>query len=538
MIFVTIVAGEGENGDTRFRLAAECAGLGIWEYRPDSGQFDCDEGARLLLGLEPGAVCGTLEGFLACVHAEDRESVRRRFALAVDPRDPQPCLAEFRCQLPAALSRWISARGRATSRGTGSSALLLGTLDDITARKQVEDDRERMVGELSRVVQSSELLLGILGHDLRNPLGAIVTTSELLMRRAAAGSENESARHHLERINSSAHRMARMIEQLLDFTRIRFAGGIPLNTSGADLIAVATEVSDEISQMHAGVEVRLQQQGDTRGIWDADRLAQMLSNLLGNAVEHGTAGCAIHLRVDGTDPNWIRIDVQNDGSMPEDVRARIFDPFQVGHQRPRTMGLGLGLYVVRQIVLAHGGDIEVRASDGNTTFRVRLPRVAKLGIAGSAGEIERAEREMVALEQFASRSPATAVTAQLFGAAALPDRAPRDYWSLLERYSALLDLALERQTYRSGGEKISEDIRSIAERLGALGASAREVAELHARAIRKRTRTARSGKVHAVIAEGRMLAFELMGHVLSYYRRRAVGEPVRETPGGGAGASS
>jgi hypothetical protein len=128
---------------------------------------------------------------------------------------------------------------------------------------------------------------------------------------------------------------------------------------------------------------------------------------------------------------------------------------------------------------------------------------------------------MAILEMLSTAPKATSVTAQLFGVVALHERAPQEYWRLFERYARLLDLALDHQTYKMDGQQLSDELREIAEQLGRLGAGAREVAELHARALRQKTRTATVVKSQAFTAEGRLVSFELMGHLLSFYRRRS-----------------
>jgi hypothetical protein len=129
-------------------------------------------------------------------------------------------------------------------------------------------------------------------------------------------------------------------------------------------------------------------------------------------------------------------------------------------------------------------------------------------------------KEVAAMELLSAPSATTSVTAQLLGVAPLHQRAPRDYWDLFERYGHLLDLALERHAYKTAADGASNELRAIAERLGSLDAGAREVADLHARALRQKVRTASTARAQAYTAEGRLVAFELMGHLLSYYRRR------------------
>jgi signal transduction histidine kinase len=181
-------------------------------------------------------------------------------------------------------------------------------------------------------------------------------------------------------VRNSAHRMAGVISQLLDYTRTQIDGGLPLELAPTNLEAVCREVLEEL-QLARGAEARFQCEysGDLDGVWDAERLAQVVSNLAGNALEHGAEGAPIRLRArdEGAE---VSLAVSNRGRpIPPDVLPFIFEPFR--RARPAEVsaggvrGLGLGLYISRQIVLAHGGTIDVRSNEREgTTFSIRLPR--------------------------------------------------------------------------------------------------------------------------------------------------------------------
>ncbi len=168
--------------------------------------------------------------------------------------------------------------------------------------------------------------------------------------------------------------MARMIDELLDVSRIREAGGLPIAPRATDLGEVVRDQLDELTRAHPGSDLRLTSSGELTGVWDPDRLAELVSNLVCNAIRHGRPGpIAVSLRDLG---DRIELAVENGGQIPADELPTIFDPFSAGRAAVRSEGLGLGLFISRGIVEVHGGTITAMVSGGRTTMLVRLPRSA------------------------------------------------------------------------------------------------------------------------------------------------------------------
>ena len=238
-------------------------------------------------------------------------------------------------------------------------------------------DRFAVMAELQRTVHFNEMFTGMLGHDLRNPLGAIMTAAQLALTRGG----DERLLKPLSRIVTSGTRMARMIDQLLDFTRVRVGAGIPIERKRVALEPLLGQVLDELEDALPSSRLQLECRGDLTGTWDGDRLLQVFSNLLANAAQHGIALAGVRVDVDGRDEAQVQIDVHNMGAIPAQLLPRLFEPMTGGEgRRDRAQGLGLGLFISREIVKAHGGSIEVSSSEAaGTTFRVSLPRTAGAG---------------------------------------------------------------------------------------------------------------------------------------------------------------
>ena len=169
-----------------------------------------------------------------------------------------------------------------------------------------------------------------------------------------------------------------MIEDLLDLTRARQAGGIPVVPVDTDVAQLAARALDEHRAARASGRLALESQGDTTGTWDPERLVQVLSNLLGNALQHGRPEEPVGVRIDGREADHVSIVVENGGEIPAALVPSLFDPFRGSRpENGRKAGLGLGLYIVREIVRAHGGEVTAASAHGATTFRVTLPRVPK-----------------------------------------------------------------------------------------------------------------------------------------------------------------
>jgi signal transduction histidine kinase len=218
-----------------------------------------------------------------------------------------------------------------------------------------------------------ERFLAILGHDLRTPLGAIIMSAQFILE---SGGLVEPFRGLVDRIEKSGRRMNQMVDDLLDFSRTRLGDTIPIARAEMDVTRMLADVVAEVAASYPNCKLEVDASGDLHGVWDCARLTQAVTNLIGNAAQHGSDGTPIRVTARG-EADEVIIAVHNDGpTIPDEVVGRIFQPMKRSRSdRGNRRHLGLGLYIVDRIVAAHRGRIDVASSEEHgTTFTVRLPR--------------------------------------------------------------------------------------------------------------------------------------------------------------------
>ena len=252
-------------------------------------------------------------------------------------------------------------------------AAQLGAYLTIIRLREAEARRSE---ELATAHDFQQLLVGIVSHDLRNPLSVItLAASELLQN-----PRDVQQAKHLERALRNARKANRIISDLLDVTQTRVGGGMAVAKQRVDLVAIVRAVVDDLRLSHPHIELTADAT-DAFGAWDPDRLSQMATNLIHNALQYGSDGDPVLVSLT-TDDDRVRFSVHNSGPpIPADFLDVLFDPFKRGSQRGlrpgSKQGLGLGLYIVDHIVRAHGGEIDACSSaEHGTTFTATLPRRA------------------------------------------------------------------------------------------------------------------------------------------------------------------
>ncbi|HET6584259.1 MAG TPA: hybrid sensor histidine kinase/response regulator [Nannocystaceae bacterium] len=288
---------------------------------------------------------------------EDAGDVRRAYAMGasdypVKPFDPTVLLAK--------VDIFVSLHRRGEELRQRTVALREAELAAVLADEKLKSAEERN--------RLREVFIGVLGHDLRNPLGAIGMGAQLLLTQELP----PPARVVVGKILASVTRMSALIRDVLDFARGELGGGIPIAPVDTNMAHVCQAVVEEHRMRTPEREIHLALHGNLRGRWDRERAEQALSNLISNAIQHGVGDLTVTARDDG---EHVVVETHNLGpAIATDALATVFEPFRKAD--PSAQGLGLGLYIVFEIARAHGATIEVESStERGTTFTIRWPRV-------------------------------------------------------------------------------------------------------------------------------------------------------------------
>jgi len=253
-----------------------------------------------------------------------------------------------------------------------------GDVDDLVRFNEAIDQAisESLTHYTQTLDHSRNLFLGILGHDLRNPIGAILISGDRL---ADFGPLNAKQAALATWIKESALRAVGIIDDLLDLTRVQFGSDLPIHTDKMDMTLLSRQLVDEMHAAHPDRTIVLETTGDLEGEWDRLRMGQVLSNLISNAIAHGFKDSPVEVGVEGK-PEEVVLLVRNKGvPIPQERMRAIFDSLirgdQHGQEPEGSTHMGLGLYITQKIVGAHGGTIGVTSSERDgTRFTVSLPR--------------------------------------------------------------------------------------------------------------------------------------------------------------------
>jgi signal transduction histidine kinase len=281
-------------------------------------------------------------------------------------------MAEFRALRSSVLRLW-AAQVEITTPGD--------IRDMIRFNEAIDQAQTESMARYAKMLREAQnLFLAILGHDVRTPLGAISMGAQVLLQDQTLPSK---ALKVALRIFNSSKRMDAIVRDLLDFSTSHLGDGIPVDPHTVDLAEICRGVVEEAKTFHPDRKIELVIEGDLTGAWDGARMAQVFSNLISNAIQHGRPESVIRISMRGL-PQEVICEVRNAGeSIPPAKLRTLFDPvmrfaIRPSHERvaSRTQNLGLGLYVVKQIVTAHEGAVSVTSSeDDGVVFSAHLPRL-------------------------------------------------------------------------------------------------------------------------------------------------------------------
>ncbi|MDR6956895.1 signal transduction histidine kinase [Pseudomonas brassicacearum] len=342
-------------------------------------------------GMDSVALRDHAEQMLRTIAADLRTSQTRKERIAKSHGDAPATDAETPAETHAIIrqsSGFTVEQMVSEYRALRTSVLMLWMPHTQLDHKQVMDDlirfneavdqalAESVVSYSAAVDAARNIFLGILGHDLRSPLGAILLSSEVLLR---AGDLPAKATKISSRIYTSVKRATKIVGDLLDFTRTQLGSGIPVQRFNGDLVAACEGMVEEARAYHPENRILFETTGPLEGLFDQARMEQVFSNLIGNAVQHGTEGTPITVSLSAEDDTAV-VAINNQGKpIAEDAIGSIFNPMvrqlHSGEvQYGSAAGLGLGLYIASAIVAAHKGTIEVHSKvRSGTTFTVRIP---------------------------------------------------------------------------------------------------------------------------------------------------------------------
>jgi signal transduction histidine kinase len=282
-------------------------------------------------------------------------------------------VSEYRALRACVTKLWVAQLSEATNEGIE---------DLIRFNESIDQTMTESISYYSKKLDHSRhLFLGILGHDLRNPIGAMLMSAQLT---AKIGTLNEHQKMLISQVVVSAGRATNILDQLLDLTRARLGSGMQIIREPMDMAFASRQLVEEMRALHPGRTFTLDISGNTEGEWDKPRVGQVLSNLIGNAVQYGFKDLPIAVTLKGGLRD-VLVSVHNDGvPIPRDTIRVIFDSLIRGASGDgESTNLGLGLYITKEIVSAHGGTVGVTSSEKDgTTFTARLPRSPGAAISG------------------------------------------------------------------------------------------------------------------------------------------------------------
>jgi PAS domain S-box-containing protein len=353
---------------TEYRLLVELSPVMVWRAGLDTR---CDYFNEIWLSFTGRSLEQEMgDGWAEGVHLDDLQRCMAHYLDHFHRREAFEM--EYRLRRNDGTYRWIFDRGVPFTDDTDAFAGFIGSCVDVDdRRKAAELQQQHNRRQLALARDFETWILAIVSHDIRDPLNAI--------QLAALGLRNVqdpagTVRKHADIVSRGVNRIQHIVGDLLDLSREREGAGIPIEPKPADLQAICRQIIEELEAIARDRTITFDCDADGQGQWDEHRVLQAISNLTSNAVQHGTPGSPVRVRLSG-DEQRVMVEVRNEGVIPKALLPRIFEPFRSGrHHAHRGDGLGLGLFIANAVARAHGGGLEVDSANGATSFRLMLPR--------------------------------------------------------------------------------------------------------------------------------------------------------------------
>ena len=353
----------------RMAEAQQLARVGLWLWDVGSDTVQLSDELYRICGIDPLDFDGTLAAYLESVHPEDRFDVMTGLETAIATTSQYR--GEYRIVRGEGEVLWVEARGDPVVGDAGEALALRGICQDLTERRLAEERLKDAVEQLREADRLKDEFLALVSHELRTPLAAIVGFSLAL---SEAGEDEEVRMQVADRIAGNAEEMRRMVERLLDFSRLQ-AGRVEVEPHVIMLHETIDRICLNLSGILGDHVVDVEVDPHIAALADVDGLSRILSNLITNAVKFSPPGSAIRVRAKQRD-GWITVCVQDEGTgIPDDLQIRIFERFyQAPNQPVGRRGTGVGLAIVHRYVELHGGRIWLESEPGRgSTFFFTLP---------------------------------------------------------------------------------------------------------------------------------------------------------------------
>ena len=346
-------------------LSAAQVGAWVWELKPETKEIFRTELYDRINGIPPNSTW-TRDNWLTRIHPDDRDSTHHKMEQVLSGKQNE-YNAEYRIVMPDHSIRWVHSWGKSICNSEGNPIMVTGIVKDVTDRKRLEQERDQYIATLT--------------HDLRNPLAAARANAEVILRFPG---QIEQEDRMLEKIVSNIERADRVIQDLLDSSRLQSGVGLNLKMEKSDLKEIATEFVKELGSLYEN-RVSLRVSGKTlgyfEGTWSKEGIHRILENLTGNAIKYGAENGPVNVELDCNE-HEVTLSVHNYGNIiPIEDQKILFEPYQRAKsaEQGSKRGWGLGLTLVRGIAKAHGGRVELSSTcEAGTTFAVKFP----LGGAG------------------------------------------------------------------------------------------------------------------------------------------------------------